>query len=129
MGWLWIFVFASMGLLLEGLHGFKAGLYLDVGNEVRREMWTLAHTHGTLLGLMQLGFAATLPHVSCSERRMRRLSRLLIVAAVLLPCGFVLGGVVIHGGDPGLGILLVPVGALALVVASGLLVLSLADVR
>lgn len=32
-------------------------------------------------------------------------------AAVLLPAGFFLSGVVVHGGDPGSGILMVPVGA------------------
>jgi len=38
-------------------------------------------------------------------------------ASVLLPRGFFLGGVVTHAGDPGLGILLVPVGALLLLTA------------
>jgi hypothetical protein len=33
------------------------------------------------------------------------------VANIVLPGGFFLGGVTIYGGDPGLGILLVPVGA------------------
>jgi hypothetical protein len=38
-------------------------------------------------------------------------SHSLSAATVLLPSGFFLGGVVTYGGDPGLGILLVPVGA------------------
>lgn len=34
-----------------------------------------------------------------------------MAASVLLPGGFFLGGIFIHGGDPGLGIFLVPLGA------------------
>ena len=36
---------------------------------------------------------------------------------MLLPTGFFLGGIFIYGGDPGLGVLLVPIGGLLLVVA------------
>ena len=39
------------------------------------------------------------------------------VESVLLPGGFLLGGLVIHGGDPGIGIYLTPIGA-ALLLAS-----------
>jgi len=46
-------------------------------------------------------------------------------ATVLLPGGFFLGGAMIYAGDPGVGILLVPVGALLLLVAVGLLNLRL----
>jgi hypothetical protein len=35
----------------------------------------------------------------------------LILAAILLPAGFFLGGIIIYDGDPGLGVWLVPVGA------------------
>jgi len=35
----------------------------------------------------------------------------LIRAAILFPAGFFLGGVLTYGGDPGLGIWLVPVAA------------------
>jgi hypothetical protein len=38
----------------------------------------------------------------------------LIWAAILLPAGFFLGGIVIYDGDPGLGVWLVPVGAILL---------------
>ena len=38
----------------------------------------------------------------------------LIWAAILLPAGFLLGGIVIYDGDPSLGVWLVPVGALLL---------------
>jgi membrane protein DedA with SNARE-associated domain len=41
----------------------------------------------------------------------RSVSFALIWAAILLPAGFFLGGVIIYDGDPGLGIWLVPIGA------------------
>jgi predicted GNAT family N-acyltransferase len=41
----------------------------------------------------------------------------LTAAIVLLPGGFFLGGLFVHGGDPGLGVLLVPVGAVCLFAA------------
>ena len=39
--------------------------------------------------------------------------------------GFFLGGVTTYEADPGLGVLLVPIGALALVIALGMLVVQL----
>jgi hypothetical protein len=41
----------------------------------------------------------------------------LIGASALLPLGFFLGGVEFYQGDPGLGILVVPVGAVLLLAA------------
>lgn len=113
LGWTWILVFSLLGLLLEGLHGFKVGLYLDVSHEARRLMWSLAHAHGTLLGLVSIAFAVSLPHLA-SASGARFASRMLIASSVLLPAGFFLGGLVIYSGDPGPGVLLVPAGALAL---------------
>jgi hypothetical protein len=108
-GWYALLGFASVGALLEALHAFKAGFYLDVGSETRRLMWRLGHAHGVLLGLVQLGFAATLPHTKESAGpRLAWASACLIAAGVLLPCGFLLGGVFATGGDPGLPVLLVP---------------------
>ena len=46
--------------------------------------------------------------------RQRLASALLMAASVLLPGGFFLGGTFVYEGDPGLGILLVPPGALCL---------------
>jgi hypothetical protein len=81
-------------------------------------MWTLAHAHGTLLAVVNLGFAFTvraLPDWSPAHRALA--SATLRSASILLPAGFFLGGAVIYGGDPGLGIVLVPVGAILLFVA------------
>jgi hypothetical protein len=118
-GWWALLVFLSAGLGLEALHAFKAGLYLNVANETRRLMWTLAHAHGTLLALVNLGFAFTvrlLPEWGARERGVA--SVCLRGATCLLPTGFFLGGIFIYSGDPGLGILLVPVGGLLLLVSA-----------
>ena len=40
-----------------------------------------------------------------------------MAASVLLPGGFFLGGIAFYSGDPGLGVLLVPVGAVLLLTA------------
>lgn len=123
-GWAMLFVFVLLGAVLEGLHGFKLGWYLDVGNETRRLMWRLGHAHGALLGLVNLAFAATLTRLALRPRRRALASGALRVGSVLLPGGFVIGGVWIHGGDPGLGVLLVPIGAVALALAAGTVALE-----
>ena len=114
-GWASIAVFVVLGAVLESLHAFKLPVYLDVGSETRRLMWTLAHAHGTLLGLVHVAFAATM--AALGEALPRQAGRALSAASVLLPLGFFLGGVWTYGGDPGLGVLLAPVGALAAVFA------------
>ena len=118
IGWWALLFFLSVGTALEAMHGFKLGFYLDVSNETRRLTWTLAHAHGALLGVLNLVFAATLqlaPGWNDASRVVA--SRCLIGALILLPLGFLLGGAFVHGGDPGLGILLVPPGAALLFVA------------
>ena len=111
-GWWSLLVFATLGLTLEALHGFKVRAYLDVSNDTRRLMWTLAHAHGTLLGLVHVIFALMLRVApEMSPRNVRATSSALIAASVLLPGGFFLGGVVFYSGDPGLGVILVPIGA------------------
>jgi len=111
-GWWSLLVFLTLGITLESMHGFKLGWYLDVSNETRRLMLRLAHAHGVLLGLLNLVFAATLRAAPELVGRVRRIaSPCLLGSGLLLPSGFLLGGLVVYGGDPGPGILLVPVGA------------------
>lgn len=116
-GWWGLLAFATLGLLLETLHGFKIRAYLDVSNETRRLMWTLAHAHGTLVSAIHVLFGLSARVLSLSEPSQQLISRCLIGASVFLPGGFFLGGVVFYGGDPGLGALLIPVGAALLLTA------------
>ena len=117
-GWRALLFFLSLGLVLEMLHGLKVEWYLSTSLATRRHMWTLAHAHGGLLALINIAFAAYVPwrlehrgplHAWCSPA--------LLAASLLLPGGFLLGGIDVRGGDPGVGILLSPVGGLLLLVA------------
>jgi len=113
-GWLLLAISLPFGVTLEALHGFKAQSYL--ASDVRREMWRLAHAHGTLLGILCL-VAAALGEAHVPEAIRARVMAMIRWGAVLMPLGFFLGGVLNSEGDPSLGILLVPPGALLLVVA------------
>ena len=118
IGWWSLLLFLSLGIVLEVLHGFKLGYYLDVSNTTRRHMWTLSHAHGTLLSLIHVAFAVSLRLLgSPRESLLGWASGSLSAATVLLPGGFFLGGLYFYSGDPGLGIALVPVGAFLLFVA------------
>lgn len=122
-GWSGLLVFAILGVALEVLHAWKVGAYLGVNHETRRLMWTLAHAHGIGLSLLQIAFAASLQLMATPPSVLT--SRLLNAATALVPLGFFLGGVNTFEADPGFGILLVPVGALALLVALGSVVRAL----
>jgi len=126
IGWWSLLLFAAVGMILEALHGLKMGFYLDAGNQMRRLMWTLGHAHGTLIALIHLAFVYVLRNAPRWNPDAARLaSRCLTGAIVLMPAGFLLGGVRIHGGDPGLSIVLVPVGGLLLLAGILLTALSL----
>jgi len=113
-GWWSLLVFLSLGGVLEILHGFKIGWYVDVGSDMRRLMFTLAHAHGTALALVNIAAGLTARSVKGLTPR-ASVCFSLIWAGILFPVGFFLGGVVTYGGDPGLGIWLVPIAALLLV--------------
>jgi hypothetical protein len=118
IGWWSLLLFITLGITLEALHGFKIGWYLDGRNESRRLMWTLAHAHGTLFALVHIAFAAT-AHIReiPRSRAMNLASIALLLATILVPAGFFLGGLWPQGGDPGPMVLLVPLGAPLLVAA------------
>jgi hypothetical protein len=118
-GWWSLFVFATLGLVLESLAGLRVAWYVDVHNEIRHTMLRLAHAHGTLLAIVNIVFCVCIRSMQ-APRRIRRsavASACLVAATISMPLGFALGGLWFHAGDPGLGILLVPVGAIALLVA------------
>src|SRR6266704_412638 len=127
-GWWSLLVFLSLGGALETLHGFKIGWYVDVGNETRRLMFTLGHAHGTLLALINIAAGLTARNVDRFELRSSA-SFALLWAAILLPAGFFLGGIVIYDGDPGLGVWLVPVGAILLFYSIARIALDLSKLK
>ena len=114
-GWVLLALFLPLGLTLEALHALKLPVYLD--SEMRREMWTLAHAHGNLLGILCLVFAGFASRVIPDDAARASIARLLRWGAVLMPAGFFFGGVLNHEGDPSWAIVLVPIGGLSLLVA------------
>lgn len=108
-------LFAAAGLILESLHGFKIGAYLDVGNETRRLLWRLAHAHGALLGLTNVVYALTARAFPQLDDTL--CARALLAALILMPLGFFLGGVFAHAGDPGASVGLAAAGGVAMVLA------------
>ena len=130
IGWWSLLLFVSLGLVLETLHGFKVAWYVNTGEaETTRLMLRLAHAHGTFLALLHLAFAWTATQANSPASRSRSVaSRSLQAAGILIPAGFFLAGLPgfvktgglrlgVLGGDPGLGIVLVPLGALLLLLA------------
>lgn len=111
-GWWSLLCWLTLGMGLEAMHGFKIGWYLDVGNEARHLQLTLAHSHGTLLALVNLLFAATLR--DRASVALARAGWCLRAAGVLMPLGFLGGGLWPLGNDPGLAIVLVPFGGFCL---------------
>ena len=109
-GWISLAVWIVFGLLIEGLIGFRSPALMD--DSVRRDMFRLAHAHGTLLNLVLIAAAI------CSRLDLIRVGRItslgLRTAVILLPIGFLLAGVWHFKDDPGIGIFLVPVGAVLL---------------
>jgi|GEM_PF-434877 len=121
LGWFALLLFLTLGIGLEMMHGFKLGFYLDVQNSSRRLMWTLAHAHGTLFALIHIAFACSLGLLPVrSASALGLVSKCLTGALVVMPLGFFFGGLWMFGGDPGLGVLLVPAGALLLLSGVGI---------
>ncbi|MBC8073655.1 MAG: hypothetical protein IAG13_35360 [Deltaproteobacteria bacterium] len=115
VGWWALAAFAAAGLVLESLQGFRSPWYVDADVDTRRTMFRLAHAHGALLGLVNVAFALALRSGLLARlEAARRTSALLVAGSLAIPLGFVLGGIWFVEADPGYGILLVPVGALAL---------------
>lgn len=124
-GWWALGVYLLLGVFLEAFHAMKAGFYLDVGNETRRLMFQLAHTHGTLLALVNILYALTMRVVDSAANGFASAS--LLGATLLMPAGFFLGGIWARGGDPGVGAALIPAGALALVVGVAVIATNLGN--
>ncbi len=109
--WLSIAVWISFGLLLESLIGYRVPAYLN--DPVRRELFRLAHIHGAFLSVVLLGASL------CIDRLLVAPSLAAVwplrIGAVVMPLGFLLGGIWHFEGEPGLGIWLAPLGGLLVI--------------
>jgi hypothetical protein len=109
-GWVSLALWMSIGLLLEGLLGYKIPSYLN--DLERRELFRLAHTHGAFLGLVLIAAAL------CGRRTAglpRAASLSLSIGSALMPLGFLLAGIWHPEGDPGPAIWIVPPSALLII--------------
>src|SRR5262249_51176430 len=113
-GWMSLALWIAFGILIEGLIGFRVPALVD--DTVRRDMLRLAHAHGTLLNI------ALVVAAICTRLELISLPRGASIEfglfAVMLPLGFLLAGIWHFQDDPGLGIFLVPAGAVLLLVAT-----------
>ena len=113
-GWVSLAVWIAFGILVEGLIGFRTPALLD--DPIRHDMFRLAHAHGTLLNLALIAAGI------CARLELLRLATTAALAlrgaVVLLPVGFLIGGIWHFKSDPGLGVLLVPVGAVLLLASA-----------
>ena len=112
-GWASIAVWMAVGLLLEGLLGYKIPAYL--GDPQRRELFRLGHTHGTLLGILLVAAALVIERGVTVPKAAHTALR---IGAVLMPLGFFVAGIWHAEGDPGLAVWLVPAGALLVIYAA-----------
>ena len=115
-GWWALAVFTTVGLVLEAAHGLKMQWYLDVAAATRRLSLTLGHAHGTLLALVNIAFALSLPKANLTPVARARASFALRAATIAMPLGFIAGGFNFYGGDPGIAIVLVPPSAVLLII-------------
>jgi hypothetical protein len=103
----WICFWIFFGLLLDSFMGMKQLFYLS--DPVRREMWRLAHTHGTLMTLVFLAYM----HFRGIAKKQHE--NMMFIGALLMPVGFFLGGILTTEIDPFIGVFLVPIGGLLFV--------------
>ena len=104
----------TFGLVLEFLLATKQPAYL--ADPVRREMWRLAHAHGVLMVVVFLLFDRQHGFVFGLHRKLAQ------VGLLLMPVGFLLGGVVTTETDPHFMILLAPLGGFGFVTGLALAV-------
>ena len=101
----------AFGLLFEGLIGFRSPAYLD--DPMRRELFRLAHFHGTALSLLLV--VADLYLLSRDIALPGTAKMSIRIGAVIIPLGFLFGGIATTETDPHFSIILAPIGGVMLI--------------
>jgi hypothetical protein len=123
-GWASLLVWASLGFALEAAHGLKLGSYLD--DELTRLLLRLGHAHGVGLALVVILYSVSaVPVLAIQPAQAPLAGRLLRAASVLMPLGFTLSAFGHPEGDPSIAVLLVPLGAIALLTSLALIARAL----
>jgi hypothetical protein len=112
-GWFSLALFMTAGLLFEGLIGYRSPAYLN--DPMRRELFRLAHAHGTILSLVLIIADQYLRSREIQIPRPAILS--LRIGAILMPIGFLLGGIWHTETDPNFLVILSPIGGVMLIFA------------
>lgn len=120
LAWFSLLFWMSAGLLFEGLIGFRAPVYLQ--DPVRRELFRLAHAHGTLLSILLLVVNLYLLKGIISPPKIA--VRALQAGVIIMPLGFLLGGAWHYESDPGPLIFLAPIGGLLIIFGIAAIALS-----
>jgi hypothetical protein len=104
-------IWMSFGLMLEGFIGFRVPSYMSF--PIRRELFQLAHTHGTLLSLILLTVALS---IKCELIFPGKLAIFALrIGSVLMPLGFLFGGIWLIKDEPNATIFLAPLGGLLMI--------------
>ena len=109
--WYSLAFWMTAGLFLEGLLAFRSPAYLQ--DPMRRELFRLAHAHGTVLNIVTLVATLYLTKGLISPPRLALWS--LRLGVIAMPLGFLLGGISHSETDPGLAVLLAPLGGLMII--------------
>jgi hypothetical protein len=110
-GWFGIAVWMTLGLILEGLIGWRNPAYLE--SAWKRELCRLAHAHGTLFSLILVAVSVA----SKSETIKPSVSAVyaLRIGSILMPAAFLAATWGSTETDPGWAIWLAPVGGLLMI--------------
>lgn len=106
-----IAVWMSFGLLLEGLIAFRIPDYLS--DPVTREMFRLAHAHGTLLSLVLVAVGLTGRSGYIAAPNIGKMA--LHIGSVVMPVGFMLGGIGNYESDPNPLVFFAPLGGIMVI--------------
>lgn len=110
-GWTLLSLGLAFGVTLEALEAFRVPWL--VADAWRNRLWSLAHFHADALALVNLVYRPWAAEIPLPGGKTA--SRVLIAGSALIPLGFLLGGLAHAEGDPGVGIFLVPVGAVMVI--------------
>ena len=108
-------LFLATGLLLEAALGGRLAIYVD--DPIRREFLRLGHAHGGLLSIANLALAYGLDRLQTPEGWARPARWAAWLGALAVGIGFMSAGIWHAPTDPGPTVLLVPAGALSLLMA------------
>lgn len=109
-------LFLAMGLWLEAMYGLRAEGWID--DPLRREFLRLGHSHGALLGLVNVALAWGIERLETPAAWAAKIRLAAWIGALLVGVGFVAGGLTHGPTDPGPPILMVPAGALMTLTAT-----------